>query len=72
VILTQYFLGHGISDPAIAQHEAIIAVGNIVRHQASIMGYGDMFFLLGAALILALVASLFLKKTAAAGQTAAH
>ncbi len=70
-ILTQYFLSHGISDPAIARHEAIIGVGNIVRHQASIMGYGDMFFLLGAALFLALVASLFLKRTAA-GQTAAH
>lgn len=70
--LTRYFLGHGISDPATARHEAIVAIGRMVRQQALIMGYGDTFFLLGAALLLALAASLFLHKTGPATPGGAH
>lgn len=61
--LTHYFLAHGVSDPSAAAHKAIVAIGHAIRHQASIMGYGDTFFLLGAALVLALVATLCLRKT---------
>jgi MFS transporter, DHA2 family, multidrug resistance protein len=60
--LTQYFLSHGISDEARAQHEAIVAIGRLVKRQASIMGYADAFFLLGIALLLALVATVCLRK----------
>ncbi|MDL2401825.1 DHA2 family efflux MFS transporter permease subunit [Rhizobium mayense] len=60
--LTTYFMNHGISDVATAQHKAIIAVALRLRQQANIMAYSDTFYLLGIALVAALIASLFLKK----------
>src|SRR5262245_10602718 len=60
--LTQHFLNHGVVDHAETAHRAVVAVGKIVQKQAFILAFSDMFFLLGAALIVALVASLLLKK----------
>ncbi len=60
--LTQYFMVHGVLDPGDASHRAFVAVGKIVQKQAFILAFGDMFFLLGVALIAALAASLLLKK----------
>jgi MFS transporter, DHA2 family, multidrug resistance protein len=60
--LTHYFLTHGVSDPATATAKAIAAVGARVNQQANIMGFSDTFFLLGIALVVALIATLLLKK----------
>jgi DHA2 family multidrug resistance protein len=60
--LTHYFLAHGVSDPATATHQAVIAIGQRVRQQANIMAFGDTFALLGVALLIALVATLLLRK----------
>jgi MFS transporter, DHA2 family, multidrug resistance protein len=60
--LTQYFVSHGVVDHAEATHRAVVAVGKIVQKQAFILAFSDMFFLLGAALIVALIATLMLKK----------
>jgi len=60
--LTQYFMSHGVADHADATHRAIVAIGKIVQKQAFILAFSDLFFLLGTALIVALIASLFLKK----------
>jgi MFS transporter, DHA2 family, multidrug resistance protein len=60
--LTQYFTSHGVADHAEAAHRAIVAIGKIVQKQAFILAFSDMFFLLGVALIVALVAALLLKK----------
>ena len=60
--LTAYFLAHGISDRAAAWHKAVVAIGHGVRQQAYIMAFSDTFYLLGAALVVALIASLLLKK----------
>jgi DHA2 family multidrug resistance protein len=60
--LTTYFMEHGIADPALAGHKAIIAIALKIREQANIMAFSDTFYLLGAALIVALVAGLLLKK----------
>ena len=60
--LTDYFLAHGVSDKATATHQAIIAVGLRVREQANIMAFSDTFAVLGAALLIALFASLLLRK----------
>jgi DHA2 family multidrug resistance protein len=60
--LTQYFVSHGISDPAYASHRAVVAIGQIVQKQAFILAFSDTFYLLGAALIVALAATLMLKK----------
>ena len=46
----QYFMAHGIPDPAGAMHRAVIAVGNTIHAQATLMGYADCFGLIGAVL----------------------
>jgi len=61
--LTSYFMAHGITDLALAAHKAVVAVGLKVRQQANIMAFSDTFYLLGVVLVVALVATLLLKKT---------
>jgi DHA2 family multidrug resistance protein len=60
--LTQYFVNHGVPDRADAAHRAYVAIGHIVQKQAFILAFSDTFYLLGAALIVALAASLLLKR----------
>ncbi|KQV73268.1 MDR family MFS transporter [Rhizobium sp. Root1220] len=60
--LTSYFLDHGVSDPATATHKAIVAIAMNIRKQSTIMAFSDTFYLLGVALIVALISGLFLKK----------
>ncbi len=60
--LTQYFMNHGVADQAAATRRAIAAIGNVVQKQAYILAFSDTFYLLGVALIIALVATLCLKK----------
>jgi DHA2 family multidrug resistance protein len=62
--LTAYFMSHGIADHATAVQKAVVAIGLAVRQQANIMAFSDTFFVLGAAMVVALVASLALKKPA--------
>jgi DHA2 family multidrug resistance protein len=70
--LTRYFMTHGVPDRAAALHRAIVAIGNAVRQQSFIMGFGDTFFLLGWALVVALIATLLLKKPGHLDGGAAH
>ena len=71
--LTNYFLTHGVADLGQAKHQAIVAIGRAVRRQATIMAYSDAFAVLGAALVVALLLSMLLKKHAAtAGPSEAH
>jgi DHA2 family multidrug resistance protein len=65
--LQQYFMSHGVPDPASAMHRAIIAVGNTIRAQATIMSYADCFALLGVVLLVAAAIVALLKKGAAPG-----
>jgi DHA2 family multidrug resistance protein len=60
--LTQYFIGHGVADHAEATHRAIIAIGKIVQKQAFLLAFSDTFFILGAALVVASISALLLKK----------
>jgi MFS transporter, DHA2 family, multidrug resistance protein len=60
--LTQYFINHGVADHAEATHRAVIAIGRVVQKQAFILAFSDTFYLLGVALIVALIATLLLKK----------
>jgi DHA2 family multidrug resistance protein len=61
--LTQYFTSHGVADHAEATHRALVAIGRIVQKQAYILAFSDTFYLLGAALIVALMAAMLLKKS---------
>ncbi|GAC1045616.1 MDR family MFS transporter [Rhizobium sp. No.120] len=70
--LTSYFMNHGVSDQALATHKAIVAVAASLRKQANIMAFSDTFYLLGVALVVALAASLLLKKAGHIASGAAH
>jgi MFS transporter, DHA2 family, multidrug resistance protein len=60
--LTQYFMNHGVANVADALDRAYVAIGHVVQQQAFILAFSDTFYLLGAGLIVALVAALLLKK----------
>jgi DHA2 family multidrug resistance protein len=60
--LTQYFVNHGILDRADAAHRAFVAIGAVVQKQAFILAFSDTFYLLGASLLVALMAALLLRK----------
>jgi MFS transporter, DHA2 family, multidrug resistance protein len=60
--LTQYFTNHGVVDPVDAAHRAYVAIGHIVQKHAFLLAFSDTFYTLGAALIVALLAGLLLKK----------
>jgi DHA2 family multidrug resistance protein len=60
--LTQYFMNHGVIDRFDAVHRAYVAIGKVVQKQAFVMAFSDTFYLLGAALIVALMATLLLKR----------
>lgn len=70
--LTQYFINHGVLDRADASHRAYVAIGHIVQKQAYIFAFSDTFYLLGLALIVAFIASLFLKKPGHVSAGGAH
>ena len=61
-LLTQYFVNHGVIDRTEASHRALVAIGHVVQKQAYILAFSDTFYLLGAALIVALAATLLLRK----------
>ncbi|EPE95244.1 DHA2 family efflux MFS transporter permease subunit [Rhizobium grahamii] len=64
---TNYFLVHGVSDPAVATQKAIVALGQIVKRQALILGFSDTFAVIGVVLAIAAFALLFTRKTQAGG-----
>jgi DHA2 family multidrug resistance protein len=64
--LQQYFMAHGMPDPAGALHRAVIAVGETIRAQATLMGYADCFGLLGAVLLCSVASVVVLRKGATA------
>ena len=70
--LTNFFIAHGVPDPAAACQQAIIALGKAVKQQALVMGFSDTFAVIGAVLVLAAIAVLFTRKVKAAGGGAAH
>jgi DHA2 family multidrug resistance protein len=70
--LTHRFMTLGVSDPDLARHKAIVAVGDAVRRQASIMAYSDAVILQSALLGLAFLAVLFLKRSNAQAGGEAH
>jgi DHA2 family multidrug resistance protein len=68
--LQQHFMAHGVADPDSAMHQAIVAVGKIIRSQATLMGYADAFGLIGIVLVVAVMSVALLKKGVAAGGAA--
>jgi DHA2 family multidrug resistance protein len=70
--MTDYFMAHGVPDPAAAHQQAIIALGNTVKRQALVMGFSDTFAVLAVVLVLAAIAVLLTRRVKAGGGAAAH
>ena len=71
--MTNYFMAHGVSDFASAQHKAIVALGQTVKRQALVMAFSDTFAVIGVMLAIAAVVLVFARKgKAAAGASGAH
>jgi DHA2 family multidrug resistance protein len=60
-------MSHGFPDPAGALHRSVIAVGQTIRAQATIMGYADSFALLGVVLLIAILPVALLRRGTASG-----
>ena len=60
--MTNYFMAHGVSDPAAAQQQAIIALGKTVKQQALVMGFSDTFAVIGIMLVIAALAVVLTRK----------
>jgi MFS transporter, DHA2 family, multidrug resistance protein len=69
--LQQFFIGQG-TDPSLAQERAIASIDAAIRKQAFILAYGDCFYFVGCALLLAGVAVLFIKKVKLGGAPVGH
>jgi DHA2 family multidrug resistance protein len=70
--MTNYFMAHGVPDPAAAHAQAIVALGNTVKRQALVMGFSDTFAVLAAVLVLAAIAVTLTRKVKGAGGGGAH
>jgi DHA2 family multidrug resistance protein len=70
--LMGYFRSHGVTDPAAAQHQAVIALGQIVKRQALVMGFADTFAVIGVMLAIAAVCLLLARKAKAGAAVNAH
>jgi DHA2 family multidrug resistance protein len=60
--MTDFFISHGVPDPAAAHQQAIIALGKAVRQQALVMGFSDTFAVIGVVLVFAAIAVAFTRK----------
>jgi len=60
--LTARFLGSGVSDSAVAYHDAVVAIGRAIRHQAFLLGFSDSIIMQSTVLGLGLVAVLFVRQ----------
>jgi MFS transporter, DHA2 family, multidrug resistance protein len=70
--LTSYFINHGVPDHTEATKRATLAIGHVVQSQAFILAFSDTFYLLGVALLVALAATLMLKKLGQISAGGAH
>jgi DHA2 family multidrug resistance protein len=70
--LAARFMAQGLSDIAVARHEAVVAIGRVVRRQATILAYGDAFYLIGMIMVVALGAIVLLRKADHLGGGGAH
>jgi DHA2 family multidrug resistance protein len=70
--MTGYFMSHGVSDHAVASQKAAVALGQIVKRQALIMGFSDTFAVIGVVLAFAAVAILLTRRPKPGGGAGAH
>ena len=70
--LAEIFLTRVTSDPVVAQHDAAIALGGVLRREALILGFSDTIIFQSVLLGLALVTIFFLKRSRPGAAGEAH
>jgi DHA2 family multidrug resistance protein len=65
--LQAYFMANGASDAGSAWREAVVQIGRTVRAQSYLLAYSDAFYLMGVALVLALITSAGMRKSSGGG-----
>ena len=70
--MTDYFMAHGVSDPAAAAAKAVVALGQVVKRQALVMGFSDTFAVIGVLLAVAAVSLLLARKPQPGAGAGAH
>jgi DHA2 family multidrug resistance protein len=70
--MTDFFMAHGVPDPAAARRQAIVALGHAVKRQALVMAFSDTFAVIAVALVLAAIAVMFTRKVNRSGGGGAH
>ncbi|MEA2740270.1 MAG: transporter, family, multidrug resistance protein [Acetobacteraceae bacterium] len=65
--LQTYFMANGTDDAATAWRDAVIQIGRTIRAQSYLLAFSDAFYLMGAALLLALVTSLAMRRSSGGG-----
>jgi DHA2 family multidrug resistance protein len=70
--LTHTIMQHGVADPAFARHEAMVAVGHVIRRQANMLAFSDTIIFQSALLGLAMVAVMLFRKAKAGSAGEAH
>jgi MFS transporter, DHA2 family, multidrug resistance protein len=69
--LQSHFMASGDSDAATAWHDAVVQIGRTIRTQSYLLAYSDAFYLMGAALLLAM-ATTFAMRRSTGGGAGAH
>ncbi|MDE2239681.1 MAG: multidrug efflux MFS transporter [Rhodospirillales bacterium] len=70
--MQQYFQAHGLANAGSARQQAIVLLGNTLRQQANYFAYGDAFGLLAAGMLIAFLASLFIRRIAGPAAPGGH
>jgi DHA2 family multidrug resistance protein len=70
--LTSYFMAHGVSDTATAQHQAIVAIGKLVKRESFVLAFSDTFAVIGVVLVIAAIVLLFARRVKGAAAAGAH
>lgn len=71
--ITDYFMGHGVADRAMATAKAVGQLGAVVKRQALVMGFSDTFAVIGVVLSVAAVSVLLARKSGkGAGAAGGH
>jgi MFS transporter, DHA2 family, multidrug resistance protein len=65
--LQQHFMSSGTSDAGTAWHDAVVQIGRTIRDQSYLLAYSDAFYLMGAALLLAMLTTFAMRKSAGGG-----
>ncbi len=65
--LQRHFMSAGASDANTAWHDAVVQVGRTIKAQSYMLAYSDAFYLMGAALLLAMLTTLAMRKSTGGG-----